>query len=196
LRLTGFQDARREGPFKGLMRGLSFGRGRPYNQPMSPPPPFRIGLGYDIHPLVAGRPCILGGVRIPSEVGPDGHSDADVLLHAVADAVLGAAGLRDIGHYFPNTDPALRGMDSARILERAVQEAAAAGWVVGNIDLVLIGERPKVMPQVEAIRASVAKISGISPSQVGVKATTNEGMDSIGQGKALAVQAVCLVFAR
>lgn len=163
---------------------------------MSATPPFRIGLGYDIHPLVAGRPCILGGVRIPSEVGPDGHSDADVLLHAAADAVLGAAGLRDIGHYFPNTDPALQGMDSAVILARAVQEAGLAGWKVGNLDLVLIGERPKVMAHVEAMRASVAKIAGIQPNQVGIKATTNEGMDAIGQGRALAVQAVCLVFAR
>jgi 2-C-methyl-D-erythritol 2,4-cyclodiphosphate synthase len=154
---------------------------------MSATPPFRIGLGYDIHPLVAGRPCILGGVRI--------HSDADVLLHAAADAVLGAAGLRDIGHYFPNTDPTLKGMDSAVILARAVQEAGQAGWKVGNLDLVLIGERPKVMAHVEAMKASVAKIAGIQPNQVGIKATTNEGMDSIGQGKALAVQAVCLVFA-
>ena len=89
---------------------------------MSGTSPFRIGLGYDIHPLVAGRPCVLGGVRIPSEVGPDGHSDADVVLHAAADAVLGAAGLRDIGHYFPNTDPALKGMDSALILAKAVAE--------------------------------------------------------------------------
>ena len=163
---------------------------------MSATPPFRIGLGYDIHPLVAGRPCILGGVRIPSDVGPDGHSDADVLLHAAADAVLGAAGLRDIGYYFPNTDPALKGMDSALILARAVQEARQAGWQVGNLDLVLIGERPKVMAHVEAMKASVAKIAGIQPGQVGIKATTNEGMDAIGQGKALAVQAVCLVFAQ
>ena len=163
---------------------------------MSATPPFRIGLGYDIHPLVAGRPCILGGVPIPSDVGPDGHSDADVLLHAAADAVLGAAGLRDIGYYFPNTDPGLKGLDSARILERAIKEAGAAGWQVGNLDIVLIGERPKVMAYVESIRASVARIAGIQPNQVGIKATTNEGMDSIGQGKALAVQAICLVFAK
>jgi len=117
-------------------------------------PPFRVGLGYDIHPLVAGRPCVLGGVRIPSEVGPDGHSDADVLLHAVADAILGAAGLRDIGHYFPNHDASLAGMDSAVIARRAVAEAAALGWKVGNVDLVLIGERPKIMAHVPAIRAS------------------------------------------
>ena len=158
-------------------------------------PAFRVGLGYDIHPLVAGRPCVLGGVRIPSDVGPDGHSDADVVLHAVADAILGAAGLRDIGHYFPNTDAAIKGLDSAVIVKKAVAEAQAnGGWHVGNVDVVLIGERPKVMTHVESMRASVAGIIGIAPSQVGIKATTNEGMDSIGQGKALAVQAICLVF--
>jgi 2-C-methyl-D-erythritol 2,4-cyclodiphosphate synthase len=159
-----------------------------------PLPVFRVGLGYDIHPLVAGRPCILGGVNIPSPVGPDGHSDADVLLHAVADAILGAAGLRDIGHYFPNTDASLKGLDSAVIVKKAVAEARGqGGWVVGNVDIVIIGERPKVMAHVEAMKAKVAEIIGISPSQVGIKATTNEGMDSIGQGKALAVQAICLI---
>jgi 2-C-methyl-D-erythritol 2,4-cyclodiphosphate synthase len=159
-----------------------------------PQPAFRVGLGYDIHPLVAGRPCILGGVNIPSPVGPEGHSDADVLLHAVADAILGAAGLRDIGHYFPNTDASLKGLDSAVIVRKAVAEAKAqGGWSVGNVDIVIIGERPKVMAHVDAIKAKVAEIVGITPSQVGIKATTNEGMDSIGQGKALAVQAICLI---
>jgi len=159
-----------------------------------PLPAFRVGLGYDIHPLVAGRPCILGGVSIPSPVGPEGHSDADVLLHAVADAILGAAGLRDIGHYFPNTDASLKGLDSAVIVKKAVAEAKAqGGWMVGNVDIVIIGERPKVMAHVEAMKAKVAEIIGISPAQVGIKATTNEGVDSIGQGKALAVQAICLI---
>jgi 2-C-methyl-D-erythritol 2,4-cyclodiphosphate synthase len=160
-----------------------------------PQPAFRVGIGYDIHPLVAGRPCILAGVNIPSAVGPDGHSDADVVLHAVADAILGAAGLRDIGYYFPNTDAAHKGLDSAVIVKRAVAEAKASGsWIIGNLDIVIIGERPKVMAYVDAMKARVAEISGISPSQVGIKATTNEGMDSIGQGKALAVQAVCMLF--
>jgi 2-C-methyl-D-erythritol 2,4-cyclodiphosphate synthase len=136
----------------------------------------------------------LGGVSIPSPVGPEGHSDADVLLHAVADAILGAAGLRDIGHYFPNTDASLKGLDSAVIVKKAVAEAKAqGGWMVGNVDIVIIGERPKVMAHVEAMKAKVAEIIGISPAQVGIKATTNEGMDSIGQGKALAVQAICLI---
>jgi 2-C-methyl-D-erythritol 2,4-cyclodiphosphate synthase len=127
-------------------------------------------------------------------VGPVGHSDADVLLHAVADAILGGAGLRDIGHYFPNTDDALKGLDSAMILQKAVAEANALGWWVGNVDIVVIAERPKVLAHVPAIRARVAEVIGIDPAQVGVKATTNEGMDAIGQGKALAVQAVCLLF--
>jgi 2-C-methyl-D-erythritol 2,4-cyclodiphosphate synthase len=160
-----------------------------------PQPAFRVGLGYDIHPLVAGRRCVLGGVNIPSDVGPDGHSDADVVLHAVADAILGAAGLRDIGYYFPNTDTAIKGLDSAVIVKKAVVEAKAnGGWVVGNVDVVIIGERPKVMAHVDAMKAKLAEIIGVTPSQVGIKATTNEGMDSIGQGKALAVQAICLVF--
>lgn len=157
-------------------------------------PAFRVGLGYDIHPLVAGRPCVLGGVNIPSPVGPEGHSDADVVLHAIADAILGAAGLRDIGHYFPDTDGTLKGLDSAVIVRKAVAEAKAqGGWVVGNVDVVIIGERPKVMAHVEAMKAKVAEIIGITPCQVGIKATTNEGMDSIGQGKAMAVQAICLI---
>lgn len=160
-----------------------------------PPPNFRVGLGYDIHPLLAGRRCVLAGVDIPSEVGPVGHSDADVVLHAVADAILGAAGLRDIGHYFPDTDGGLAGLDSALIVRKAVAEARANGdWVIGNLDIVIIAERPRIMAYVDAMRAQVAAITGIQAAQVGIKATTNEGMDAIGQGKALAVQAICLVF--
>ncbi len=161
---------------------------------MLPPPPFRIGQGYDIHPLVAGRTCILGGVKIPSDVGPDGHSDADVLLHALADAILGAAGLRDIGHYFPNTDPALQGINSGVIVKKAVSEVMALGWRIGNVDLVVLAERPKVSPHISDMKKSVAQLLGIEVGQVGIKATTNEGMDAIGQGKALAVQAVCLIY--
>lgn len=160
-----------------------------------PPPNFRVGLGYDIHPLLAGRRCVLAGVDIPSEVGPVGHSDADVVLHAVADAILGAAGLPDIGHYFPDTDGGLAGLDSALIVRKAVAEAKANGdWVIGNLDIVIIAERPRIMAYVDAMRAQVAAITGIQAAQVGIKATTNEGMDAIGQGKALAVQAICLVF--
>ncbi|NBV38584.1 MAG: 2-C-methyl-D-erythritol 2,4-cyclodiphosphate synthase [Verrucomicrobia bacterium] len=161
---------------------------------MSQLPPFRIGLGYDIHTLKSGRPCILGGVAIPCEVGPEGNSDADVLLHALADAIFGAAGLRDIGHYFPNTDPKLKGIDSKIILRKAIEEVKERGWQIGNVDLVLIGERPKIMPQIDEIKKSVANLLKISPAEVGLKATTNEGMDSLGQGKAIAVQAICLLY--
>lgn len=157
-------------------------------------PPFRIGLGYDIHPLVEGRRCVLGGVVIDSPVGPDGHSDADVVLHAVADAILGAAGLPDIGQLFPNTDPALRGMDSARIVERAVHEAAAKGWAVGNLDLVVLAERPKLAPHVPAIRTRLGSLLGVSAGQIGVKATTQEGMDAVGEGRAIACHAVVLLI--
>lgn len=159
-------------------------------------PPFRIGLGYDIHRLVAGRRCVLAGVEIPSEVGPEGHSDADVVLHAVADALLGAAGLPDIGQLFPNTDPTLRGMDSARIVERALSEAAKLGWAVGNLDLVILAERPKIAPHVPAMRARLAQLLGVEPGRIGVKATTKEGLDAVGEGRGLSCHAVVLLTAK
>jgi 2-C-methyl-D-erythritol 2,4-cyclodiphosphate synthase len=180
--------------FKGLMQGLSFPKNWVKTDVMSQLPPFRIGLGYDIHTLISGRPCILGGVAIPCEVGPEGHSDADVLLHALADAIFGAAGLRDIGHYFPNTDPKIKGIRSSLIVQKAIQEVTQLGWRIGNVDIVLIGERPKIMLQVDEIKKSVANLLEISPAEVGLKATTNEGMDSLGQGKAIAVQAICLLY--
>lgn len=157
-------------------------------------PPFRIGLGYDIHRLVAGRRCVLAGVEIPSEVGPEGHSDADVVLHAVADAILGAAGLPDIGQLFPNTDASLAGMDSARIVERALREARALGWQVGNLDLTLLAERPKIARHVPAMRARLAQLLGVEVGQVGVKATTQEGLDAVGEGRGIACHAVVLLF--
>ena len=157
-------------------------------------PPFRIGLGYDIHRLVPGRRCVLAGVEIPSEVGPEGHSDADVVLHAVADALLGAAGLPDIGQLFPNTDPACAGMDSARIVERALREARALGWQVGNLDLTLLAERPKIARHVPAMRERLAQLLGVEAGQVGVKATTQEGLDAVGEGRGIACHAVILLF--
>lgn len=182
---------------------LSFkGKTSPFPTAAAPPslravqPPFRIGLGYDIHRLVAGRRCVLGGVEIPSDVGPEGHSDADVVLHAVADALLGAAGLPDIGQLFPNTDPTLRDMDSARIVERALAEASALGWRVGNLDLVVVAERPRISPHVPAIRARLAQLLAVEPSQVGVKATTKEGLDAVGEGRGIVCQAVVLLVAK
>lgn len=157
-------------------------------------PPFRIGLGYDIHTLAVGRPCILGGVKIDSPVGPEGHSDADVILHAVADAILGASGLPDIGQLFPNTDPALKNMNSARIVERAVQEAAAKGWAIGNLDIVVLAEKPKMAPHVSAIRKNLSAMLGVTGDQIGVKATTQEGMDAVGEGRAIACHAVVLLI--
>jgi 2-C-methyl-D-erythritol 2,4-cyclodiphosphate synthase len=161
---------------------------------MSAQPPYRVGLGYDIHPLVSGRPCILGGITLPVPVGPEGHSDADVLLHAVADALLGAAGLRDIGYYFPNTDPNIKNIKSTLIVQKALEEIKKLGWKVGNVDVVVIAERPKISGFIDQIKKSIAGILEISESQVGVKATTHEGMDSIGEGKAIAVQAICMIF--
>ncbi len=156
--------------------------------------PFRVGLGYDIHRLVPGRRCVLAGVEIPSEVGPEGHSDADVALHAVADALLGAAGLPDIGQLFPNTDPSLAGMDSARIVDRAVREARALGWQIGNLDLTLLAERPKIARHVPAMKARLAQLLGVEVAQVGVKATTSEGLDAVGEGRGIACHAVVLLF--
>ncbi|MDR2430508.1 MAG: 2-C-methyl-D-erythritol 2,4-cyclodiphosphate synthase [Puniceicoccales bacterium] len=156
-------------------------------------PLIRIGIGYDIHPLKRGRRCILGGVEIPSETGPDGHSDADVLCHAIADAVLGAAGLRDIGAYFPNTDPACKNMNSMDIVRRAVAEASARGYRIQNVDATVIAEQPKLSPHLDAIKASLSDALQIPEDCVGVKATTNERLDDLGAGLGIAVHAVCLV---
>ena len=158
--------------------------------------PFRIGTGYDIHQLKAGRKCILGGVEIPSAVGPDGHSDADVLSHAIADAILGAAGLKDIGYYFPNTDPACKDMNSLDILRRAAEEIDKLGYAIQNIDAAMIAETPKVGPHIDAIKAKLAATLGIPADCVGVKATTNEKLDDLGAGLGIAVHAVCLLAAK
>jgi len=155
--------------------------------------PMRIGYGYDIHRLVEGRPLVLGGVVIPCEFGLDGHSDADCLTHALADAIFGALSLPDIGHWFPNTDPSIRGIDSRKILEKAVQEAVTRGWTVGNVDCVVVAEHPRIGPHLDAMRASLSATMGIRPDQVGVKATTNERVGDIGRGLAIAAHAICLL---
>jgi 2-C-methyl-D-erythritol 2,4-cyclodiphosphate synthase len=153
----------------------------------------RIGHGYDIHRTIAGRPLVLGGVRFDCPFGLDGHSDADCLTHAICDALLGAAGLPDIGHHFPNTDPAFKNIDSQLLLQRVVADLAARGWRIANIDSSLIAEKPKIAPHLAAMKAAIAKSAGITPEQIGVKATTNEGSDDIGHGLAIAAHAVALI---
>jgi 2-C-methyl-D-erythritol 4-phosphate cytidylyltransferase/2-C-methyl-D-erythritol 2,4-cyclodiphosphate synthase len=153
----------------------------------------RIGNGYDLHRLVSGRPLVLGGVTVPFEKGLLGHSDADVICHAVTDAILGAAGAGDIGRHFPDDDPAWKDANSLDLLRRAMAIVAAAGYAVSNLDVVVIAQRPKLAPHVDAIRARVAAALGCDSSQVSVKGKTNEGVDSIGAGESIAAQAVVLL---
>jgi 2-C-methyl-D-erythritol 2,4-cyclodiphosphate synthase len=163
-------------------------------QPMkNAPPATRSGIGYDIHRLEEGRRLFLGGVEIPFAKGLVGHSDADVLSHAIADAVLGAAGLADIGHYFPDTDPTVEGIPSLRIVERAVAEARDRGWRVANVDATLIAEQPKIAPYLARMRGRLAAALSVAEAAVGIKATTNEGLGSLGRGEGIAAHAVaCL----
>lgn len=156
-------------------------------------PPVSVGFGYDVHAYEEGRPCILGGIEFPGEVGLAGHSDADAGLHAVMDAILGAAGLGDIGQHFPDTDDRFRGADSGRLLEEVVRRASSAGWRVGNVDLTLIASRPKIGPRREEMRARIAGLLGIREERVNVKATTTEGLGFVGRKEGLAAQAVVLL---
>lgn len=154
---------------------------------------FRIGQGYDVHRLVAGRALWLGGERIPFEQGLEGHSDADVLLHALGDALLGACGLGDLGRFFPPDDPRWKGAASSDLLRRIVESVQEAGWRAVNCDLTLIAEAPKLAPYRDAIASRVAGILGIEPDAVGLKATTSEGLGTIGRGEGMAALAVVLV---
>ncbi len=153
----------------------------------------RAGIGYDLHRLVEGRPLRLGGVTIPFDRGLAGHSDADVVCHAVTDAILGAAGAGDIGQHFPDTDPAWQGASSLDLLRRAVQIVAERGFAVGNVDATIIVERPKLRPFVDAMRANVAAAVGLEVDRVSLKAKTNEGLGELGRGEAIAVHAIALV---
>lgn len=152
-----------------------------------------VGFGYDVHRLVDGRPLILGGVNIPYTKGLDGHSDADVLVHALMDALLGAAGLRDIGHYFPPSDPKYKGADSIALLHSVVKLLADEGYRPVNVDMSLLAERPKIGPYVEQMRERISRALGIPPRRVGIKATTNEGMGFVGEGQGMAAYAVALI---
>jgi 2-C-methyl-D-erythritol 2,4-cyclodiphosphate synthase len=152
------------------------------------------GIGYDVHAFVSGRPLILGGVEIPSDRGLDGHSDADVLAHAIADAVLGAIGEVDIGQHFPNTDPAYRGISSLELLRRVLVLVHEKGGRLLNIDASLIAEAPKVGPYVSAMRERLGSALGLPPARVGVKATTNERMGFVGRGEGIAALAVATIL--
>lgn len=152
----------------------------------------RIGYGYDSHRFEDGRPLMLGGVHIPGSPGLKGHSDADVLIHAVIDALLGAAALGDIGSHFPDTDPQWKGADSAKLLAAVMREITAAGYAVGNIDATVICEKPKLRPHVDAIRERLATLLGVTVGQVSVKGKTNEKMDDIGAG--IGIEAHCVTL--
>lgn len=153
----------------------------------------RIGMGYDVHRLVEGRELILGGVTIPYQQGLLGHSDADVLLHAVMDALLGAAALGDIGKHFPDTDPAYKGISSVMLLEKVGALLEEQGVLIENIDATIIAQAPKMRPYIDTMRENIAKALGIEPGQVNVKATTEEGLGFTGSGEGISSQAICLV---
>jgi 2-C-methyl-D-erythritol 2,4-cyclodiphosphate synthase len=155
----------------------------------------RIGQGYDVHRLIPGRRLVLGGEEIPFERGLEGHSDADVLLHALGDALLGAAGLGDLGTHFPPTDERWRGADSLDLLARIAELVRADGWRVVNADLTLLAEAPRLAPHRERIRGRIAAVLGVEIGAVGLKATTNEGLGSIGRGEGMAALAVVLLAA-
>lgn len=155
---------------------------------------FRIGNGYDIHQLVSDRPLILGGITIPHSLGLLGHSDADALTHAIMDALLGALSLGDIGHYFPPTDPQWAGADSQKLLIQVHELIQSQGWRIGNLDTVIVAERPKIKPHIAAMRDRLADSLNIAPNQIGIKATTNEKMDAIGREEGIAAYAVALLI--
>jgi 2-C-methyl-D-erythritol 2,4-cyclodiphosphate synthase len=156
----------------------------------------RIGEGWDVHALVPGRPLVIGGVAIPYERGLLGHSDADVLLHAITDALLGAAGLGDIGRHFPDTDPNFKGADSVLLLEEAARRVVQAGWSVVNVDSTVVAQAPRLAPHIDAMRARIAKALGLQAAQVNVKAKTAEKLGPVGQGQSIEARAVVLLAAQ
>ncbi|MBR2080767.1 MAG: 2-C-methyl-D-erythritol 2,4-cyclodiphosphate synthase [Oscillospiraceae bacterium] len=153
----------------------------------------RIGHGYDVHRLTEGRKLILGGVEIPFEKGLDGHSDADVLVHAIMDALLGAAALGDIGKLFPDTDAAYKGISSMLLLKHVAERLQSEGFAVGNIDATVLAQRPKLAPHIPQMRQAIAEVLGVPVSRVSVKATTEEGLGFTGSGEGIAAHAVCLL---
>ncbi len=155
--------------------------------------PFRIGQGYDSHALVSGRKLIIGGVDIPHATGLQGHSDADVLLHAITDAIIGAAGMGDIGRHFPDTDVQFKGADSRALLREAAKRVAAAGYAVGNIDATIIAQAPKMAPHISQMIANIAADLAVLPAQVNLKAKTNEKLGFVGREEGIAAEAVALL---
>lgn len=153
----------------------------------------RIGHGYDIHPLVSGRPLVLGGVKFDTDYGLEGHSDADALTHALCDALLGAAGLPDIGHFFPNTDPAYKDIDSQLLLKNVIRELQQRGYQVVNVDLSVIAEKPRLIARLGEMKSALANSMGVSTDAIGIKATTNEGIGDLGRGLGIAAHAVALI---
>jgi len=156
--------------------------------------PFRIGLGYDVHRFNPDRPLILGGFKLPEGPGLDGHSDADVLTHALSDAILGALGKPDIGHFYPPSDPRWKNLDSRVILNECWEKATGAGWSIGNCDCVIIAEKPKLGPHRRSIQASLAALLQIEEACIGIKATTHEGLGAIGRGEGMAASASVLLY--
>jgi 2-C-methyl-D-erythritol 2,4-cyclodiphosphate synthase len=153
----------------------------------------RIGEGWDVHALVAGRPLVLGGVTLPFHLGLDGHSDADALLHAITDALLGAAGLGDIGRHFPDTDAQFKGADSATLLAEATRRVREAGWSIVNVDSTIVAQAPKMAPHIPAMRERIAAALGVELANVNVKAKTAERVGPVGEGRAIEARAVCLL---
>ena len=153
----------------------------------------RVGIGYDVHKLVENRPLILGGVKIPFDRGLLGHSDADVLVHAIMDAILGALGMGDIGRHFPDTDEKFKDISSISLLEQVGDMMKKAGYSVGNIDSVIMAEKPKMAPYLENMKTNISKALGIEPSMVNIKATTTEGLGFVGTGQGIAAKAVVLL---
>jgi 2-C-methyl-D-erythritol 2,4-cyclodiphosphate synthase len=154
----------------------------------------RIGFGYDVHPLVPGRPLVLGGVTIPYERGLDGHSDADVVIHALCDAMLGALALGDLGQHFPSTDERWRGVSSLHLLQHVNQLLAAQQYALGNADITVVAQRPRLAPYVQHMVQTLATTVGVDPAQMSVKATTTDGLGFIGEGIGIAAYAVCLCW--
>jgi len=154
---------------------------------------FRIGFGYDAHRLVKGRTLIIGGVNIPCELGLEGHSDADVLIHSLMDAILGALGRGDIGMHFPDSDPAYKGIDSTLLLKRIMDLASQDGYIINNTDNTIVAQRPRLAPHMPAMKRKIAESLGLEESKVNIKATTTEGMNAEGRGEGISAQAIALL---